>query len=251
MTGPRAGIPERRALRPASAAGAAAGRLRPNALRARNVSSASVSPTGPGMTRANLPACSTAGSMPRFEGATPAPGRSGAMRRAGPLEHVPIAATALPQTGEPGASHASAGAVPPTGINGQADGSAAPAPDGAARCGTCAAKQAGRPSRREYARKQYARRRVRGACADCGEHAAGASRCPTYARRSWHRSTEHRGLPAGPPRFRVVVIDTGETLEGEWETLAEARASLAFAKLGPDDVEIGCDMPGMTTLASW
>ena len=35
-----------------------------------------------------------------------------------------------------------------------------PAQDGAARCKTCARLQAGRPSRREYARKIYSRRRA-------------------------------------------------------------------------------------------
>ena len=54
-----------------------------------------------------------------------------------------------------------------------------------------------------------------------------------------------------PPAFRVIVIDTGDTLEGGWETLAEARASLAFARLGPDCVEIVSDVPEMTTLTSW
>lgn len=127
---------------------------------------------------------------------------------------------------------------------------AAPAPDGAARCQSCAASQAGRPSRAAYARKIYARRRAQGRCTDCGEFAAGASRCPECARRSHARSAGHRGLPAGPPTFRVVVIDTGETLD-VWDSLAEARASVAFAGLNPDAVTIEADIPPMTTLTSW
>ena len=58
------------------------------------------------------------------------------------------------------------------------------------------------------------------------------------------------GLPAGPPTFFVIEIDTGTTIS-EWETLAEARASVAFARLDPDAVAIEADVPVMTTLTSW
>ena len=50
--------------------------------------------------------------------------------------------------------------------------------------------------------------------------------------------------------FFVVEIDTGATLS-EWETLAEARASVAFARTDPDTVAIEADIPMMTTLISW
>ena len=57
-------------------------------------------------------------------------------------------------------------------------------------------------------------------------------------------------MPAGPPTFHVIEIETGATL-GEWETLAEARASLAFARIDPDNVVIEADIPMMSALASW
>ena len=126
----------------------------------------------------------------------------------------------------------------------------APAPSGAARCERCSTVQAKRPSRKAYARKIYARRKARSECTDCGAYSAGASRCAPCARRSYVRSGEHRGLPAGPPAFHVVEIETGHALS-EWETLAEARASLAFARIDPDTVTIEADIPTMSTLASW
>ena len=110
--------------------------------------------------------------------------------------------------------------------------------------------QADRPSRSAYARKVYARRRARNACVDCKAPSQGAARCQSCAKRSYLRSGEHRGLPAGPPTFFVIEIDTGATLS-EWETLAEARASVAFARLDPDTVTIEADVPMMTTLISW
>lgn len=126
----------------------------------------------------------------------------------------------------------------------------APAPPSAARCERCSTMQAKRPSRKAYARKLYSRRRARSQCTDCGAYSAGASRCPSCARRSYVRAGEHRGLPAGPPTFFVIEVETGTTLS-EWETLAEARASLAFARIDPDTVTIEADIPTMATLASW
>ena len=49
----------------------------------------------------------------------------------------------------------------------------------------------------------------------------------------------------------MIVIDTGDALKGEWDTLAEARASLASVRLGPDYIEIVKDVPEMTTMTSW
>ncbi|MDE0389958.1 MAG: hypothetical protein OXI75_14760 [Rhodospirillales bacterium] len=57
-------------------------------------------------------------------------------------------------------------------------------------------------------------------------------------------------MPAGLPTFFVIEIDTGATLS-EWETLAEARASVAFAKIDPDTVTIEADIPMMAPMASW
>ena len=124
------------------------------------------------------------------------------------------------------------------------------APDGRARCERCSAMQAKRPSRKAYARKIYARRRARSECTDCGAYSAGASRCAPCARRSYARSGEHCGLPAGPPTFFVIEIETDHALS-EWETLAEARASLAFARIDPDTVTIEADVPVMNGITAW
>ena len=124
------------------------------------------------------------------------------------------------------------------------------APDGTARCPSCAALQQRRPSRAAYGRKRYSRRRAQGRCTDCGAHSAGASRCPECARRSYARSPGHRGLPAAPSSFRVVIVETGEDL-GCWHTAAELRACLAFSRLSPEDVEVFSDVPVMSGIASW
>ena len=125
-----------------------------------------------------------------------------------------------------------------------------PAPHGAARCEACTRLQAGRPSRRIYARKQYARKRARGLCTECGTFSAGASRCPACAARSWARSAEHRGLPVSAPRFTVIERATAVD-HGTYDNPAEVAACLAFAKLGPDDVEIVSDVSPMASLTSW
>ena len=125
-----------------------------------------------------------------------------------------------------------------------------PAPDGAARCDPCAAFQQDRPSRAAYGRKQYARRRTQGRCTDCGQFSQGAARCPECARRSYLHSAEHRGLPVATPRYRVIAIETGEDL-GVWESEAEVRACLAFARLDLDAVVIETDVSVMSSLTSW
>ena len=125
-----------------------------------------------------------------------------------------------------------------------------PAPLGAARCEACARLQAGRPSRRDYARKMYWRRRARKLCTECGAPAGNASRCEPCARRSYVRSGEHRGLPAWPARFTVIEIDTG-VCHGSFDSEAEVAACLVFAKLGHDQVEIVSDTSAMTRYAAW
>ena len=122
---------------------------------------------------------------------------------------------------------------------------------GAARCDTCAAAQTYNPeAKNSAARRRYARRKSRSECTECGAYSAGASRCVSCARRSYLRSGEHRGLPAGPASFRVVVIDTGEDL-GCWQTPAELRACLAFSRLSLDDVEVLSDVPVMNGITAW
>ena len=125
-----------------------------------------------------------------------------------------------------------------------------PAPHGAARCEACAALQAGRPSRRAYARKLYVRRRARKLCTDCGAPAGSASRCEPCARRSYVCSSEHRGLPAWPARFTVIEIDTG-VCHGSFNSEADVAACLVFAKLEHDQVEIVSDASAMTRYAAW
>ena len=78
----------------------------------------------------------------------------------------------------------------------------------------------------------------------------GAARCPDCARRSYARSSEHRGLPAWSARFTVIETDTG-VCHGSFDSEAEVAACLAFAKLGPDDVEIVSDTSAMTRYAAW
>ena len=125
-----------------------------------------------------------------------------------------------------------------------------PAPHGAARCEACAKLQAGRPSRKAYARKVYSRRRAKNLCTDCGAPAGNASRCEPCARRSYVRSSEHRGLPAWPARFTVIEIDTG-VCHGSFDSEAEVAAHLVFAKLGHGQVEIVSDASAMTRYAAW
>ena len=134
--------------------------------------------------------------------------------------------------------------------NGRCGACGDPAPDGAARCEACARLQAGRPSRRDYARKIYWRRRARKLCTECGAPAGNASRCEPCARRSYVRSGEHRGLPAWPARFTVIEIDTG-VCHGSFDSEAEVAACLVFAKLGHDQVEIVSDTSAMTRYAAW
>ena len=122
---------------------------------------------------------------------------------------------------------------------------------GAARCDTCAAAQSYNPeTKNAAARRRYWRRRAVSRCTECGAYSAGASRCPPCARHSYLRSGEHRGLPAAPSSFRVVVIDTGEDL-GCWQTAAELQACLAFSRLSLDDVEVLSDVPVMNGITAW
>ena len=121
--------------------------------------------------------------------------------------------------------------------------------DGAARCGRCAALEAGGHRRKNAAsRKRYARRRARGLCTDCGQPSQGAARCEPCARKSYERSDHFRGLPWFAPSYTVIEIATGED-HGTFESLAEVAGCLAFTRLSPDEVEIVSDVPAIA--ASW
>ena len=71
----------------------------------------------------------------------------------------------------------------------------------------------------------------------CRAPPRGPARCPECARQSYLLSGEHRGMPAGAPTFSVIAVETGHALD-EWEILAEARASVAFARIDPDTFAI-------------
>ena len=127
------------------------------------------------------------------------------------------------------------------------------APAGASRCRRCAAREAARtPRERKNARdrKRYARRRARSLCEKCGAWSGAASACEACARRSRMRSAEHRGLPAAAARYTVIEIATSRD-HGTYDNPAEVAACLAFARLGPEDVEIVTDASPMAVLTSW
>lgn len=114
------------------------------------------------------------------------------------------------------------------------------------RCGRCAVLEAERTPperRRAFSRKRYARRKARGLCVDCAVPAAGSARCPRCAYRSNVRAPARHAMLAWPPQITVIDPDAGEI--GTFETEAEAAASLVFAGLRPDQVEIRADIPLM------
>ena len=124
---------------------------------------------------------------------------------------------------------------------------------GASLCGPCAALDDGRDREKKNAvrRGRYARLRALGLCTDCGDESSGGSaRCESCARRSYHFSGEHRGLPLYPPRYTVVELATGEDL-GAWDSWEEVAMYLAFAKLSREEVEVISDASPMTTITAW
>ena len=122
----------------------------------------------------------------------------------------------------------------------------------ASRCGPYAALDEGRDREKRNAarRERYADKRVRCLCTDCGAPSEGAARCEACARRSYHSSDEHRGLPLYPPRYTVVELATGEE-HGPWDSWEEVAMCLAFARLSRDEVEIIEDACVMATLTAW
>ena len=85
---------------------------------------------------------------------------------------------------------------------------------------------------------------------DCGRPAGLAARCEPCARRSWHSSGEHKGLPVYPPRYTVVELATGEE-HGPWDSWEEVAMCLAFEKLSREEVEIIEDASVMATITAW
>ena len=122
---------------------------------------------------------------------------------------------------------------------------------GAAQCGPCAALAEGRaPKKNAASRARYRDRRARGICVDCGAIADAGVRCTPCARRSYHSSGEHKGMPVYPPRYIVVELATGEE-HGPWDSWEEVSMCLAFEKLSRDQVEVVVDEPIISTLTAW
>ena len=122
---------------------------------------------------------------------------------------------------------------------------------GASRCGPCAALEEGRaPKKNAASRRRYADRRAKRLCVDCARPTGFAARCEACARRSWHSSGEHKGLPLYPPRYTVVELATGEE-HGPWDSWEEVAMCLAFKRLSREDVEIVEDTPVIAKYAGW
>ena len=122
---------------------------------------------------------------------------------------------------------------------------------GASRCGPCAALEEGRaPKKNAASRERYVRRRAQRLCVDCAAPAGLAARCEPCARRSWHSSGEHKGMPLYPPRYTVVELATGEE-HGPWDSWEEVAMCLAFAKLSREEVEVVADVPLMAAITAW
>ena len=124
---------------------------------------------------------------------------------------------------------------------------------GASRCRPCAAKEAAgtpRAGKNARDRKRYARRRARNLCEKCGAWSGAAAACGACARHSRMRSAEHRGLPVTATRYTVIEIVTSRD-HGTYDNPAEVAACLAFARLGPEDVEILTDASPMAALTAW
>ena len=123
--------------------------------------------------------------------------------------------------------------------------------DKASTCASCAARDIKRRPRKNAAsRARYATRRALSLCVDCGEASAGASRCAPCARRSWHSSGEHKGMPVHPPRYTVVELSTGAE-HGPLDSWEEVAMCLAFERLSRDEVEVVADLSLMATISAW
>ena len=122
---------------------------------------------------------------------------------------------------------------------------------GASRCGPCAALEEGHaPKKNAASRRRYADRRAKRLCVDCAQPTGLVARCEPCARRSWHSSGEHKGLPLYPPRYIVVELATGEEL-GPWDSWEEVAMCLAFARLTREEVEVVTDVSPMATITGW
>ena len=123
----------------------------------------------------------------------------------------------------------------------------------ASTCASCAARDAKRRPRKNAAsRARYHARRARGACVDCGANADAGVRCASCARRSYHSSGEHKGMPVHPPRYTIVELATGAE-HGPLDSWEEVAMCLAFERLSREEVEVVEDTCVMAklTAAPW
>ena len=123
--------------------------------------------------------------------------------------------------------------------------------DKASTCASCAARDVKRrPKKNAASRKRYRERRALGICVDCSSETNGASRCEACARRSWHSSGVHKGMPVHPPRYTVVELKTGEEY-GPLDSWEEVAMCLAFKKLSREEVEVVTDAPYLSKLTGF
>ena len=109
---------------------------------------------------------------------------------------------------------------------------------GASTCASCAVRDVRRrPQKNAASRKRYRGRRARSLCVDCQSPTDGAARCDPCAVRSYHSSSEHKGLPVLTPRFTIVELKTGAE-HGPLDSWEEVAMFLAFEKLSRDEVEV-------------
>ena len=124
--------------------------------------------------------------------------------------------------------------------------------EGAPVCGPCAVIEARRqPKKNAAARRRYAERRSRWICTACGRKPSfGASRCEDCSKRAYERSGHVRGIPHWEPACTVIDAVSGETL-GTWDRWEDAVASLSFAGLSLDDVELLSETSPLHAMTGW
>lgn len=81
-------------------------------------------------------------------------------------------------------------------------------------------------------------------------HVTGFAAHPDAAPTAANSRPARHGLPVAPPRYRLIVIQTGEGLD-TWDTGAEMGVCLAFTKLDADAAMIETGIPVMGSLTSW
>ena len=124
--------------------------------------------------------------------------------------------------------------------------------EGAPVCGPCAVMEARRqPKKNAAARRRYAQRRKRWICTRCGiKPTFGASRCEGCAALEYDRAGHAHGLPDWAPGCTVVDRFTGEELSA-WDRWEDAVASLSFAGLSLDDVELLSETSPLHAMTGW